>query len=291
MFAPTRTWRRWHRKVNTNQKRFAVASGLAASAVAPLVYARGHRIDKVPEIPLVIANEAVETIESAKKALAFLKIIGAADDVIKVKDSKNLRAGKGKFRNRRYTMSRGPLIIHNLSGVVPLTRSFRNLPGIEFCRVQELNPLLLSPGGHLGRFIIWTKSAFEQLDDVFGTQRHGSRMKNNYHLPRSVLSNDDITRVIQSDQVQNILRLKKGQNHTRLERKKNPFKHPSALARLDPYAAERKAVQAEKVKKILEVKAVKEAAKKAGTYKPDPKPKKVSRSKEKIAVRKHLFGA
>lgn len=28
MFAPTKIWRRWHRKVNINQKRYAVASAL-----------------------------------------------------------------------------------------------------------------------------------------------------------------------------------------------------------------------------------------------------------------------
>lgn len=44
MFAPTKTWRRWHRKVNINQRRFAVCSALAASAVVPLVMARGHRV-------------------------------------------------------------------------------------------------------------------------------------------------------------------------------------------------------------------------------------------------------
>lgn len=27
----------------------------------------------------------------------------------------------------------------------------------------------LAPGGHLGRFIIWTKSAFDKLDSIFGT--------------------------------------------------------------------------------------------------------------------------
>lgn len=47
MFAPTKTWRRWHRKVNINQKRYAVASALAASALPSLVLARGHRIEKV----------------------------------------------------------------------------------------------------------------------------------------------------------------------------------------------------------------------------------------------------
>jgi len=44
MFAPLKTWRRWHRKVNVNQRRYAVASALAASSLLPLVLARGHRV-------------------------------------------------------------------------------------------------------------------------------------------------------------------------------------------------------------------------------------------------------
>jgi large subunit ribosomal protein L4e len=47
MFAPTKVWRRWHRKININQKRYAVVSALAASALPSLVLARGHRIEQV----------------------------------------------------------------------------------------------------------------------------------------------------------------------------------------------------------------------------------------------------
>ena len=58
MYSPTKTWRRWHRKVNINQKRYAVVSALAASALPALVLARGHKIEQVPEVPLVIADAA-----------------------------------------------------------------------------------------------------------------------------------------------------------------------------------------------------------------------------------------
>ena len=54
MFAPTKIWRKWHRKVNVNQKRYALVSALAASAVPALVLARGHKIDGVSEIPFVV---------------------------------------------------------------------------------------------------------------------------------------------------------------------------------------------------------------------------------------------
>lgn len=54
MFAPTKIWRRWHRHVNVNQRRYAIVSALAASAVPALVMARGHRVEELPEIPLVV---------------------------------------------------------------------------------------------------------------------------------------------------------------------------------------------------------------------------------------------
>lgn len=48
------------------------------------------------------------------------------------------------------------------------SRAFRNLPGCEVACVDRLNLLQLAPGGHLGRFCIWTKSAVEKLDKIFG---------------------------------------------------------------------------------------------------------------------------
>merc|ERR1712223_574232 len=56
MFAPTKTWRRWHRKINVNQRRFAMCSALAASAIPALVMSRGHRIENIDEVPLVVSD-------------------------------------------------------------------------------------------------------------------------------------------------------------------------------------------------------------------------------------------
>jgi len=48
MFAPLKTYRRWHRKVNVKQRRHAAAAALAASSITPLVFARGHKCENVP---------------------------------------------------------------------------------------------------------------------------------------------------------------------------------------------------------------------------------------------------
>jgi large subunit ribosomal protein L4e len=50
MFAPTKVYRRWHRHTNLNQKRYAVVSAVAASALPSLVMARGHKIEKINEV-------------------------------------------------------------------------------------------------------------------------------------------------------------------------------------------------------------------------------------------------
>ncbi|KZV39718.1 hypothetical protein F511_14185 [Dorcoceras hygrometricum] len=167
MFAPTKIYRRWHRKVNLTQKRHAIVSAIAASAVPSLVLARGHRIEEVPELPLVV-SDTTEAVEKTSLALKVLKQVGALPDAEKAKDSHAIRPGKGKMRNRRYISRKGPLVVYGTEGA-KLTKAFRNITGVEVAHVSCLNLLKLAPGGHLGRFIIWTKSAFEKLDEIYGS--------------------------------------------------------------------------------------------------------------------------
>jgi len=233
MFAPTKTWRRWHRKININQKRYAVVSALAASAVPALVMAHGHRIEQVPEVPLVL-SDAAESITKTSKAVEVLKKIGAYADVEKSKDSKAIRSGKGKMRNRRYTLRKGPLVVYgNNNGIA---KAFRNLPGVEVVSVDSLNLLQLAPGGHLGRFCIWTKSAFEKLDAIFGTATKESTVKKGYKLPRAMMANADLARLINSDEIQSVVRAPKAKSSRHAPLKKNPLKNLGAMLKLNPYA-------------------------------------------------------
>jgi len=232
MFAPTRTWRRWHRKISQGQRRYATCSALAASAVPSLVLARGHRIEQLPEIPLVIADTKFDGMKKTKQAVKLLQEIKADEDVQKVKDSRHIRCGAGKARNRRYVKRKGPLIIHNKNR--SFTLPFRNIPGIELCHVSRLNLLTLAPGGHLGRFIIWTESAFKALDSIFGTDKQDSKMKIGFRPPRAIITNADIPRIINSEEVQRALNVRKKKKF--IPRHKNAVKNLGALVKLNPYA-------------------------------------------------------
>jgi len=254
MFAPTKTYRRWHRKVNKNQRRYAIVSALAASGSTALVMARGHRIEEVPEIPLVVDNGAIVDLEKTSQAVNLLKNLKAYADVEKAKNSKTIRAGKGKARNRRYVMRRGPLVIFDTTS--NLRFAFRNLPGVELCSVNRLNLLLLAPGGHLGRFVIWTKAAYQRLDALYGSYRRASSEKIGYRLPRSVITNSDLGRLINSQEVQTHLRNKRRYRKYPVH-KKNPLKNLGFMIKLNPYAKtvvrkEVNAVRARKARKAKE---------------------------------------
>ena len=240
MFCPTKTWRRWHRRVNVGQKRSAVVAALAASSLPPLVMARGHRISEVAELPLVV-SDGIESCQKTKAAVETLKSLGCAEELQRVIDSKKVRAGKGKMRNRRYTMRRGPLVIYNEdNGIV---RAMRNIPGVETACVTRLNLLKLAPGGNFGRFIIWTEGAFKKLNEMYGTMKSGAPLKKGYSLPRAAMENADVARIINSDEVQSVLRPKL-EAPKKFAVKKNPLKNPMVMARLNPGIMKKRELEA-----------------------------------------------
>lgn len=236
MYAPLKTWRKWHRKVNLKQKRHAVASALAASAVTPLVLARGHRIQEVPELPLVVDNLNAET---TKTLLSTLRRFGVGEELKRTRNSRKVRQGAGKLRNSRYVMRKGPLIVYGDENNL-VKRTARNLPGVDTCNVHRLNLLQLAPGGHLGRFIIWTRDAFKALNNIFGNYRAKGIEKSGYVLNRNLLTVADLSRLINSDQVQSKIRgpRKSEVHHDR--QKRNPLKNRVLMKRLNGHDAIRR---------------------------------------------------
>lgn len=239
MFAPLKTYRRWHRKINLNQKRHAVAAAIAASAVTPLVLARGHRVNEVPELPLVVENLNAET---TKTLLGTLRKLGAGEDLKRSRDSRRIRSGQGKMRNSRYVLRKGPLVVYGDENNL-VKRTARNLPGVETVNVHRLNLLQLAPGGHLGRFIIWTKDAFKALNTIFGNYRAKGIEKGGYVLNRNLMTCADLARIINSDQVQSKLRGIKTHAVAHDRNRKNPLKNKGLMNRLNPFDAKRRAAQ------------------------------------------------
>jgi len=233
MFAPTRVWRRWHRKINVDQKRYAVCSAIAASGVPALVMSKGHVIDEISEVPLVVTDK-IQEYDKTKKAVVFLKKLKVWNDILKVYKSRRIRPGKGKMRNRRRIKRLGPIIVYGKDK--GLSKAFRNIPGVDLINVKHLNLLKIAPGGHVGRFIIWTESAFRKLNALYGTWDKQSKLKKNYNLPMPKMTNTDLGRILKSDEIQKVLRARRYAQPKR-KIKKNPLKNMRAMLKLNPYMA------------------------------------------------------
>ncbi|MEM1606945.1 MAG: 50S ribosomal protein L4 [Candidatus Bathyarchaeia archaeon] len=150
-----------YKKIPKKERKLALFSAIAASAQKDIVKARGHVIDSVPEIPLVVVDD-LESIKRAKDLRSVLMKLGVWPDIERVVESVKVRSGKGKMRGRRKKMAVGPLIV--VSKDDGILRAARNIPGVDVVNVKYLNPELLAPGAHPGRLTIWTKSSIEELE-------------------------------------------------------------------------------------------------------------------------------
>merc|ERR1712098_972557 len=282
MFAPTKTWRRWHRKINVAQKRYAMCSAIAATGVPALVMAKGHVINGISEVPLVVSDK-VQSFQKTKDAVVFLRRNEAWADVAKVYATKRMRAGKGKLGNRRTVQKRGPLVIYdNDQG---LTKAFRNIPGVDTIQVDNLNLLKLAPGGHVGRFCIWTESAFKKLDGLYGTWRKPSSSKAGWNLPHPKMANTDLSALLKSDAIRAVLRAP-NRKVTRAVVKTNPLKNLRTMLQLNPYAAVVKKNAELTAAKNLRAKAAAVAKAQGKPALPNPMAKRAGKVAKKAAGKK-----
>jgi large subunit ribosomal protein L4e len=153
------------KKLPKKEMRLALRSAIAATGSKETVALRGHMVDDVPDFPLVVVDE-LQTLKRTKDVEEALINLGVWSDIYRVKDSRKIRAGKGKMRGRKMKQAIGPLLV--ISKNEGVAEAARNLPGTEVASVENLNAELLAPGTHPGRLTIWTDSAFEKLETIFG---------------------------------------------------------------------------------------------------------------------------
>jgi len=153
------------KKIPRKEMRLALRSAVAATASKEIVASRGHMVDDVPDFPLVVVDEIQSLKKTREVEEAFIHL-GVWPDIFRVRESRKVRAGRGKMRGRKMKQAVGPLlVIAENKGVV---EAARNLLGVDIVPVEGLNVELLAPGTHPGRLTVWTSSAFEKVDKLFG---------------------------------------------------------------------------------------------------------------------------
>lgn len=151
------------KKINKKAYTLSMISAISSSGAYDWVKSRGHIIDNIPELPLVI-DDKIQTIKKTSAAFKIFSDLGLNTELSKSKQSKKIRAGKGKRRGRKYKKNRGILfVIKEDFGIMKATR---NIPGIEIVKFENMSINNLAPGGSLGRLILWSQSAFDELNNL-----------------------------------------------------------------------------------------------------------------------------
>jgi large subunit ribosomal protein L4e len=153
------------KNIPKKEAKLALISAIAATAEKDVVTARGHKVEGVVGFPLVVDN-AFESLTKAKEVEETFSNLGFEAEFTRVKESRNVRAGKGKRRGRKMKQAVGPLIV--VVDEKSLIAAASNLPGVQVTTVTNLNTEMLAPGTHPGRLTVWTNGAIEKLSTLYG---------------------------------------------------------------------------------------------------------------------------
>jgi large subunit ribosomal protein L4e len=158
---PPKVEKNWKEKINKKEKLLARYSAIAATSDKDIVTKRGHKFDNKLTLPVII-DDKFEKIKKTKELIEILEKIGVYTDVIRSKNGKHIRAGKGKTRGRKYRIPKSILIVSTKNH---LEKSSNNLCGVDITKPNQLNIEHLAPGGDAGRLILLTTSALKELGE------------------------------------------------------------------------------------------------------------------------------
>ncbi|MFW6152972.1 MAG: 50S ribosomal protein L4 [Halobacteriota archaeon] len=146
--------------MNTNERRMANRSAIAATADADLVRERGHLVPEELACPVVL-DDAFEELVKTREVVETLEAVGLGDDLERAERNRNRRAGRGTTRGRpRYTPTSVLVVTSSEAGPA---RGARNIPGVDVATGRDVSVRELAPGGHPGRLTVYTAAALEEV--------------------------------------------------------------------------------------------------------------------------------
>ena len=144
------------KKINKKELLLGLKSALAMIADLSLVkkkYARLENKELDLKLPLVIEAKVLES--KTKDLLSRLKKISAGAEEV-VLQKKNVRAGRGTMRNRKYKKSAGLLLVLG-------NKEKKKLQGVDVLNAQDLSVTDIASNG--ARLCIFTEQAIIDLEE------------------------------------------------------------------------------------------------------------------------------
>jgi len=159
---PPKVEKKFEKKINKKEYKLALNSAIAATSKREIVAGRGHVIEDVKELPLIVEDK-IKELNKTKEALEVLSALGVGKDLERAKQ-KTIRAGRGKLRGRKYKRKKSVLMVVDEDGGIK--KALSNVPGVDVRTPETLTVEDLACGGHAGRLTIWSLSALQKLESL-----------------------------------------------------------------------------------------------------------------------------
>lgn len=141
------------RKINKKEAKMAFNSALAATANKEKMLKKYSTIEDIKiNLPVVIDSKMLE-LKTKQFYQELGKILGNLHEIAIQK--KQIRAGKGKMRNRKYKKTAGLLLVIG-------NNEKKKIQGYDVRNVKNLSVMDLAKGG-LGRLVVYTEEAINDL--------------------------------------------------------------------------------------------------------------------------------
>lgn len=161
---PPKAEKNWKVKINKKERINALLSAASASANREMVEKRGHLIEGVKHIPLVVEDK-IQDFKKIKEVRETMQKLGLEMELERAK-KKKIRAGKGTARGRKYKVKKGPLVVVGEDrGII---KAGSNLAGVDVVEAGNLSVSMIAPGSHPGRLCLWTESAVKKMEELGG---------------------------------------------------------------------------------------------------------------------------
>ena len=151
-----------YKKINKKENRLALCSAIAATASKKLVESRGHKIEKIKTLPIIVSDE-IESISTAKEMRKLLDALHLTQDIDRLRNRK-ARTGKSALRGRGKKIGKSVLFVTKTSA--ELEKACGAFPGVEAKVVKNLSVLDLAPGSDPIRLTVFSKNALKEIEKI-----------------------------------------------------------------------------------------------------------------------------
>lgn len=154
-----------YKKLNKKERKLALCSAIAATASKELVKSRGHKVDSIGPLPIVVSDD-IESISKTSEILKVLDSLELSQDIKRL-EARKARSGQSRLRGRGKKVGKSVLFV--VKDTSKISRAVGALPGVEATIAKDLSVLDLAPGSDPIRLVVYSKSAIEEIGEIRST--------------------------------------------------------------------------------------------------------------------------